>query len=267
MIMNNPKIGQRVLTTSAQLWFCVAFIGQWIFVYYIAALYIPILRNSGFAGLKDTHLPHGYVEGDLLGNLAIASHVLIAIIVIGGGTLQLIPWIRNNFRAFHRYLGRTYVTSAMIASVAGLYLVWSRGVLGGLVGHIAISLDAILIILFGAIAVRYARQKNFPQHRRWALRLFMVVSAVWFFRIGLMSWFFFTGGIGIDQATFTGPFISFIYFAQMFVPLLFLELYLKAGDSKSTGFKYTVAVLITVAAGVTAVGVGLATVGMWLPRV
>ena len=167
----------KFLNLSAQIWFAIAFVGQWIFVYYVAAFYIPILRHKGFEGLADTHLPHGYVSGDLVGNLAIAAHVLLAIIVIGGGTLQLIPWVRNNFPRFHRYLGRTYVSLAMTMSVAGLYLVWTRGVIGGMMGQLGISLDAVLIITFGVIAVRYAMQKNFRLHRRWALRLFMVVRA------------------------------------------------------------------------------------------
>lgn len=263
---NRQPTAKRFLALSAQIWFAIAFVGQWVFVYYVFAFYIPILRHKGFAGLADTHLPHGYVSGDLVGNLAISSHLVLAIIVIGGGTLQLIPWIRKNYPEFHRYLGRTYVALAMTMSLAGLYIVWTRGVVGGMAGHLAISLDAILIIVFGIIAVRYAMLKKFHLHRRWALRLFMMVSAVWFFRIGLMAWFGLTGGIGIDRETFTGPFITFIYFGQMFVPLLFLELYLRAGDSASVKFKYTVGIVIILAAGLTAYGVVVATMGMWLPR-
>lgn len=263
---NKQLTAKRFLALSAQIWFAIAFAGQWIFVYYVAAFYIPILRHKGFEGLADTHLPHGYVSGDLVGNLAISSHLILAIIVIGGGTLQLIPWIRKKYPVFHRYLGRTYVALAMTMSLAGLYLVWTRGVVGGMAGHLAISLDAILIIIFGIIAVRYAMLKKIHLHRRWALRLFMMVSAVWFFRIGLMAWFGLTGGVGIDRETFTGPFITFIYFGQMFVPLLFLELYLRAGDSSSVKFKYTVGIIIILAAGLTAFGVVVATMGMWLPR-
>ena len=69
------------------------------------------------------------------------------------------------------------------------------------------------------------------------MRLFMVVSAVWFFRIGLMFWFLATGGIGIDTETFEGPFLTFMYFGQMFIPLLFLEIYFRAQDSEKAGPK------------------------------
>ena len=98
------------------------------------------------------------------------------------------------------------------------------------------------------------------------MRLFMVVSAVWFFRIGMMFWFMTTGGIGIDVETFTGPFITFIYFGQMFVPLLFLEIYFRAQDSQSAVQKIASTLLVLFATGVTAIGSFAATMGMWLPR-
>ena len=38
-----------------------------------------------------------------------------------------------------------------------------------------------------------ARSRRITEHRRWALRLFMAASAVWFFRVGLMGWTMLTG--------------------------------------------------------------------------
>lgn len=257
----------RILASTGVLWFIAAAAGQWIFVYYVAALYIPVLSIKGLPGLAETSLPEGFVAGDTVGNLAIAFHVLVAIIIIGGGPLQLIPQIRRRFPAFHRFVGRTYMTTAVATSFAGLYLVWTRGVVGGMAGHLAISLDAILIILFAAIAVRFAMARQIDRHRRWAMRLFMVVSAVWFFRIGVMFWFLATGGVGIDPETFTGPFITFLYFGQMFVPLLFLEIYFRAQDHQRAAPKIAAALLILLATGATAVGVFAATMGMWLPRI
>ena len=257
---------KRLLASSGVLWFFVAAIGQWIFVYYVAAYYIPFLAKNGVAGLEASHLPEGFVAGDLAGNIAIATHVLIAIIIIGGGPLQLIPPIRNRFPAFHRMVGRTYMTAAVITSIAGLYMVWTRGVPGGPLAPYAISLDAVLIFIFAAIAVRFAIKRKIDRHRRWAMRLFMVVSAVWFFRIGMMFWFMATGGVGIDPETFTGPFITFIYFGQMFVPLLFLEIYFRAQDSQSAGLKLSATFLVLLATMVTAIGTFAATMGMWLPR-
>lgn len=256
----------RLVKHSGIAWFLAAAIGQWIFVIYVALQYIPELARSGLPGLANTTLPEGYVAGDLMGNLAIASHVLVAIIIIGSGPLQLTPQIRNRFPRFHRYVGRLYITLAFVTSIAGLYLVWTRGVPGGMVGHLAISLDAVLILAFGGLAVNFAIKRQFARHRRWALRLFMVVNAVWFFRIGLMFWFMTTGGIGIDPKTFEGPFLTFMYFGQMAIPLLILESYFLAQRSKKTAVKSGIALVIVAATGITLMGTFAATMGMWFPR-
>lgn len=256
----------KSLSVAASVWLVVTAIGQWVFVVYVAAFYLPLLARLGMPGLDESHLPDGYVPGDLAGNLAIAAHLVIAIIIIGLGPLQLMTPVRNRYPKFHRWVGRTYLTTALITSVAGLFLVWTRGVLGGLTGHLAISLDGILIILFGAIALRHAIAGRIGKHRDWALRLFIVVSAVWFFRIGMMGWIVLTGGIGIDFETFTGPFLKFWFFGQMLIPLALLELYIRARDSNSTLLKYSTTAAVSIATLAMMLGIGAATFGMWLPR-
>jgi len=256
----------KSLSLAASVWLVVTAIGQWIFVIYVAALYLPLLARLGLPGLDETHLPDGFIPGDLAGNLAIAAHLVIAIIIIGLGPLQLMAPVRNRYPRFHKWVGRTYLTTAVITSLAGLFLVWTRGVLGGLTGHLAISLDGILIILFGAITLRHAIARRFTKHRDWALRLFMVGSAVWFFRIGMMAWIVLTGGIGIDFETFSGPFLRFWFFGQMLIPLALLELYIRARDSKSAILKYSATAVVGIATLAMMFGIGAATVGMWLPR-
>ncbi len=263
---SSRSLPDRLLNLSGLSWFLVAAIGQWIFVYYVAAFYLPFLTGGGLASADQADLPDGFIAGDVLHNTALAAHVLIAIVIIGGGPLQLIPQIRNRFPRFHRILGRTYMITAVLTSLAGLYMVWTHGVPGGPLAPFAISLDAVLIILFAAIAVRHAMRRQIDQHRRWAMRLFMVVSAVWFFRIGMMFWFMTTGGIGINTETFTGPFITFLYFGQMLVPLFFLEVYFRAQDGDSMMGKLIAAFLVFAATGATALGTFAATMGMWLPR-
>lgn len=255
-----------LLKGAATFWFLVAAIGHWIFTVYVLGYYGPLLFQGGVEALSNTHLPNGFVRGDAVGNAAVVAHLLLAVVIIGGGPLQLIPRVRARFPRFHRWLGRTYLLTAVTSAVTGLYMVWARGTIGDMVQHIAISLDGVLIIVFAAFAVRYAIARNIRMHRRWALRLFMVASAVWFYRVGLMGWVFVTGGIGVDFDTFTGPFIAFWGFAQYLLPLAVLELYFRAQDSADASGRIAMAaslVVLTVAMGI---GIFAATAGMWLPR-
>ena len=69
------------------------------------------------------------------------------------------------------------------------------------------------------LAWRHARARNVAMHRRWALRTFVLVSGVWFFRVGMMLWIFLNGGpVGIGEK-FDGPFIMFWSFANYLLPL------------------------------------------------
>ena len=157
--------------------------------------------------------------------------------------------------------------TVIATSIAGLYMVWIRGgTIGGMVGDTAITLDAVLIIAFAALTLRYALAGKIATHRRWALRLFLVVSAVWFFRIGFMGWIFLTGGIGIDFKTFTGPFLTFIFFGQTLVPLAILELYLRTQDQAGARGKFAMAGGLLIVTILMGIGIYAATMNMWLPR-
>lgn len=254
------------LDASARLWFLVTTLGQWIFAAYVAAFYGPRLLQGGAAGLQDSHLFNGYMPGDTAGNAALVAHLLAAVIIIGGGPLQLIPQIRARFPVFHHWVGRTYMLTAVASSIAGLYLIWTRPLNGPLVNNIATSLDGLLIVAFAALALRYAIARDIRTHRRWALRLFMVVSAVWFLRIGFRVWVFLTGGVGIDSESFSGPFVYAWHFGQYLLPLAILELYFRARDGASEPGRYAMAAGLVVVTILMGIGIFLVTLNTTLPR-
>ncbi|MBY0504104.1 MAG: DUF2306 domain-containing protein [Bryobacteraceae bacterium] len=241
--------------------------GQLIFSLYVVVLYAPLTLSGKLEGWNRV-LPHGYVPGDAAGNAAVGLHLLWALLVLVTGCVQLIPWIRRRWPVLHRWSGRVYVVSALGASVAGLIMVWTRGTVGGMVQHVSISINAVLIILCAIMAWRHARARRFAEHRGWALRLFLVASGVWFFRVGLMLWLVIhRAPVGFDPKTFTGPFLTFLTFAQYLLPLACLEIYLRAQRGGSTVVRYGVAGALTVLTILTASGIAAATLGMWLPRV
>jgi hypothetical protein len=264
--MTFDRAAKQLLNGAAICWFALAALGMWIFVFYVIGYYGPMLIQGGVEALSESHLPNGFVAGDSMGNAAVVAHLVLAVVIIGGGTLQPIRQIRTRFPRFHHTLGRCYILAAIVSSVGGIYMVWTRGTVGDQMQHIAITLDGILIIAFALIAVRYAIARNIRKHREWALRLFMVAAGVWFFRVGLMAWVMLTGGLGVDFESFTGPFLSFWTFGQYLLPLAILEAYLRARDSAGPGVRILVAATIMTATLVMGVGIFAATMGMWLPR-
>lgn len=260
-------VANTALTRAAQLWFVVAVAGQWMFAFYVAAFY----GGSAVRGDLDAWnkvLPRGHVAGDSMGNTVLAIHLLFAIVVLVGGPLQLIPHLRTYAPAFHRWNGRVYIPTVFTLSLGGLYLVWVRGGAAGDVSqHVGVSMNGLLIMLCAVMAWRHAVARELAAHRRWALRLFLVVSGVWFFRVGLMLWLIINGGpVGYDPKTFQGPFLSFLVFAQYLLPLAILELYMHVKGRGQPSTRLAMAGGLLVATVATGIGIFAATLGMWLPN-
>src|SRR6185369_7494995 len=120
----------------------------------------------------------------------------------------------------------------------------------------------------GAFGWSTALARDFVAHRRWMVRLFLAVGGVWFFRVGFMAWVGYHGGpVGFDPRTFTGPFLTFLSFAQTLLPLAVLELYFRAQESSRPGARLAMAatlVGLTIAMGF---GIFVAANVMWVPRI
>ncbi|WP_343849553.1 DUF2306 domain-containing protein [Algoriphagus jejuensis] len=268
---NSPRestasVPHRLFDISTKVWFAVVVIGQLIFAYYILMLY-------GAAGLQGNFerwnavTTHGYVPRDWVGNLVFGAHVLFAAIITIGGPIQLLPQIRTRIPRFHRINGRIYIGSAFLISLAGLYLAWVRGAAGGLTGSIFITINGLIILTCAYFAIRYAVQRKLELHRQWAIRLFLAMSGVWFFRVFLMLWLVIhQAPVGFDPETFEGPFLNALSLFVYILPQVFAQIYFHAKATDSNTFKIAASLgLITLTVGIL-VGIFAATMGMWLPR-
>ncbi|MEM1147951.1 MAG: DUF2306 domain-containing protein [Pseudomonadota bacterium] len=256
----------QCLHWSGRAWFTVAATGQVAFIAFIALFYGVRIFGGDFAGWNDKPLIDGYKEGDAAGNAMFAAHVLFAAVMTFTGLLQLLPSVRNRFPALHRYSGRTFVVLACLLAAGGLWLTWVRGTMLALIGGLAITLNAVLIFAFAALAVRHAMRREIYQHQRWAMRLFLVANGVWFMRIAMMAWMIMTQSrVGMNN-TMSGPVDIVIAFGCYLIPLGLYELYWRTQEGRSEALKVSVSALILCATAVTALGVFGTTAFMWLPH-
>jgi uncharacterized membrane protein len=235
----------RALRAAAATWLLAALAGQWAFFWYIASFYGrstlsgDLVVWNRLAALGRTP----YVEGDTGGNLAFAAHALGAGIVALGGALQLIPWLRARAPRFHRWNGRVFIATVVALSLSGYYLVWVRGTSPSTLDALSTSLNGALILGFAFLAYRSARARRLVEHRRWALRLYLVSNAQWFLRVGVFAYFVVNGLLG-RKASFADPFLGFWTWGCYLVPLLLLEAYLRARDSGRAAPQAIVATLL-----------------------
>ncbi len=223
-LLSTAKINQQFRIATRVL-FGIAVAGQLLFVYYIIAFYGGALVDADYERINE-QLGHGVIKGDTMGNAALAVHIFLAAIITLGGPIQFINGIRNRFPTFHRWNGRIYYVIAFLISFAGLYMNYSRGAHGGMTGALGNALNAVLIMSFSVMAWRTAMQRDFRAHKKWAIRAFLMVSGVWFFRVGYGLWILLTGFTAPGtSADLTGPFDRFLSIGHSLVPLLIIEGY------------------------------------------
>lgn len=255
---------QTLLSWSATSWLSVLIFCQLIFVTYLIFAYAnPAL--SGNLALWNGNSTSAFVPNDPAGNTAFGMHVLLAIIMILGGPLQLIPALRNRFRKFHRINGRVFVTLAVVISFVGIYLMWTRGTVGNALMQGLTTFNGVVTIVSGYFAYTYAKQRKIAIHQIWATRLFIVANGVLYFRILLFGFLVAIGPIGIDFETFTGPTVVAISLCSYVVPVLFYELYRSAKRSQSAPYIYAVSFSLIAITLSFMLGTFAVTMANWLP--
>ncbi len=259
------SFANKSLRAAVGFWFVVTLISQLAFGFAVASFYSLTALRGEYHGWNFTH---GFVPGVTKGNFSVVMHLVSAALIMFSGAAQLVPRVRSRFPVFHHWNGRIYMLAAGTLSFAGVYMHLIRGSVGDLPQHIGATLNAVLIWVFAGLALRYAMARDIATHRRWALRLFLAVSASWFYRLGFfLILAIYRRPVGFDPTTFTGPLPTVMAYAQYVVPLTVLEIYLRAKDSKGALQRMATAALLFVctlgmAAGTFAVGMAI-----WVPQV
>ena len=256
----------RALVAAGAAWIAIALAGQAIFATYVLVFYGGAVVRDDLAAWNQV-FPRGYAHGDVFGNLLVASHVAFTVLLVLAGAVQLIPAVRNRAPWLHRISGRVFVSGAAVIALGGLGMMLHRGAVGDSAQHFALAINAVVILVCAAQALRYARARRFPQHRAWALRLWIAFSGVWFFRIGLALWIVVHGEpVGFDPDSFTGPFLTTWAFGQYVVPLAFLEVWLRTERHATPVLANAMTVLFAALSLMTLAAIGAASLLLWLPR-
>jgi uncharacterized membrane protein len=105
----------------------------------------------------------------------------------GMGALLAGPWqfsegLRNRALEFHRWLGRFYLLSVTLGSIAGF--VMATVSMEGIATHLGFGTLAVLWFTTAVQAYRYALKGEIDVHRRWMIRNFALTLAA----VTLRNW-------------------------------------------------------------------------------
>lgn len=192
----------------------IVWISTGIFSVYIATFYGGAILAGTLEKDWNEVLPRLYEPGAIAAATMIGMHFIAGSSVLLLGPLQFIPALRTRHPRLHRWTGRVYLVSALLAGIGGLAYLALKGAVGGIVMEIGFGLYGALTVLAALQAWRHAAARRLDLHRAWAIRLFALGIGSWLYRMYYGIWLKGLGGAG-HTGSFDGPFdmtMSFFFY-------------------------------------------------------
>lgn len=249
------------LILVATVWVSAGLFGLYILAFYASALYAGNLERW------NQLLPRLYESGTRAATSGIGLHFAAGGIILVLGSIQLIDAVRVRFPALHRWLGRLYVISCLLAAVGGLVFIAMKGTIGGLTMDIGFGLYGVLMFVSAIQTYRYAVIRQINKHRAWSLRLYALAIGSWLYRMDYGFWLLLTDGLGHTRS-FSGPFDSVMAFFFYIPNLLVVEAFVRANKYKASPIlKLSASVVLLLATGFLGLGTYYFTLYYWGPAI
>jgi Predicted membrane protein (DUF2306) len=149
-----------------------------------------------------------------------------------------------------------------------VYLLIVRGTPQNLVQEVGTVLLGVLVMVCAVMAWRMALKRDFVSHRRWALRLFLLVSSAIFIRASISLVSVVLAGAGaFDPTVIQGPVQTVVVYGQYCVPLAVLELYFWSQTRGGPATRFSMAAALVVLTLVMVAGIGVASATIFVPNI
>ncbi|GAB4013928.1 DUF2306 domain-containing protein [Spirosoma migulaei] len=261
-----PNVSVKALRWSSILLVITVWVSAGLFGLYILAFYASALYE-GQAERWNKMLPRLYESGTATATTGIGVHFAAGGIILILGSIQLIDSVRTRFPALHRWLGRLYVLSCLLAAVGGLAFIIAKGTIGGPVMSIGFGLYGVLMFIAAIATYRYAVARDLDKHRAWALRLYALAIGSWLYRMDYGFWLLLTDGLGHTR-TFSGPFDQVMAFFFYIPNLLVVEAFVRASNFKASPLlRLSSSFILVLATGFLLLGTYFFTVYYWGPAI
>lgn len=111
-------------------------------------------------------------------------HITGGIIALSSGVSQFWEKFRSKNLKFHRTLGKIYIYSIFISSIAGLVV--AQFAYGGIISIIGFSILAIIWFSSTYLAFKHILKKEIEAHRVWMIRSYAITFSAVTLRIWLL---------------------------------------------------------------------------------
>jgi len=256
----------RALRWTARALTATCWISAALFGLYILAFYAAALVDGNIAKWNES-LPRLYESDTPAATAGIGMHFAAGGIILALGCIQFVRAIRSRYPAVHRWIGRVYVTAALLAGIGGLTFIAAKGTIGGPTMDIGFGIYGVLTAAAAIETYRHARARRLEIHRAWAMRLFALAIGSWLYRMDYGFWFLLADGAGHTKE-FSGPFDKLMAFFFYVPNLLVVEALIRAPRaSLSPGVRWMATAAFTAATLFLVLGTYFFTRFYWGPAI
>ena len=220
------QLSAALLRWTSRALVATVWLSSGLFGLYILAFYAGAVTDGDLAQWNEV-LPRLYERDTPAATAGIGLHFAAGGIILVLGCIQLIGAIRRRVPALHRWLGRVYVSAALLAGVGGLVFIAQKGTVGGPVMDTGFGLYGVLMLVAAVQTYRAARARRLEAHRTWALRLFALAIGSWLYRMDYGFWILLADSAGHTE-DFRGPFDFVMAFAFYLPNLAVVEAFVRA---------------------------------------
>jgi hypothetical protein len=263
--LRGAAMAETAFRWSAVALVCAVWISATLFGLYIVAFYLGALADGQVAKWNQ-NLPGLYEPHSPAATSALGLHFLAGGVILILGCIQLLAPVRSRWPALHRWLGRVYVSAALLAGLGGLTFVLIVGTIGGRVMDLGFGLYGALMVLAAVQTYRYARARSLKVHRAWALRLFALAIGSWLYRMDYGFWLLLGGGRGHTH-DFHGPFDHVMAFFFYVPNLALAEAFIRSPSAASPKIRLAATGLFAGATGFLLLGTYYFTKLYWGPAI
>ncbi|HSI77493.1 MAG TPA: DUF2306 domain-containing protein [Lunatimonas sp.] len=141
-------------------------------------LYFLIDRNFGLLQSKE-HL----LLQDTFWNIGFYTHIVFGGMALLVGWIQFVENWRNANLLLHRTIGKIYLVSVLLSSLAGIYIGFYAT--GGLIPSAGFISLGVFWLLTTSLGYTFIRRKRIEEHRKWMIYSYAICFAAVTLRIWL----------------------------------------------------------------------------------
>jgi uncharacterized membrane protein len=176
-----------------------------------ASRYLTFDPEVYFPEQREPYLHHEF---------ALGVHVLSGILALLIGPFQFVGRLRRRFVHVHRFMGATYVASAIALGVTGLIL--APTAYTGPVASAGFTVLGLAMLFTTWTAVRMILAGRYGEHRRWMIRSFSLIMAGVMLRVLSMTYYG-LAAVGIVDFSFETAYAAIAWLC--WVPNLMLAIW------------------------------------------